>query len=98
MRERSRAAVAAGFLKARRLFGGPGGTSRIELHPGGDIARGGGKKARDSRLVATFENFANDADKVAAEPVRRAMNHVSGDMLEYAQKKMQKDANKHSAR
>lgn len=90
--------IAAGFLSSVTAFGGRPSRGKLRPIPGGDAARGRGKKARATKLVATFENFATDADKVAGRVVEQAMRFVSADMLDHAQKRMQKTANKYAAR
>jgi hypothetical protein len=93
-RRSSKGFIAAGFFKALRVFGG---RARAPF-AGGEAAQGSGRKAKDSRLIAEFVNAATGADKVAFEPLTRAMNDRSADMLRYAHKRMQKDADKVSGK
>ena len=95
-RRKSKGFIAAGFVKALRVFGG---RSRAGgFREGGEAAGGTGKRARDTRLIAEFTNTAEGASKVGPAPVNRAMNHVSEDMKNHAYERMQKDARKYSAR
>jgi len=95
-RRKSKGFIAAGFVKALRVFGG---NSRAGgFREGGEAAGGTGRRARDSRLVAEFTNVADGAGDVAYGPLNKAVNHVSEDMKNHAYDEMQKDAKKFSAR
>lgn len=95
-RVKSRGYVKAGFIPALRKFGGRTGNAR--LVPGGDASRGKGRKARDGSLLAAFENFSDGADIVAGPKASQAFSQAADDMETYAQRKMQKDADRYSAR
>lgn len=94
-RKASRGYIAAGFISAARDFG-----KRTRSRPikGGDAERGYGKKATPRKLLGIITNFADEADSVGAEGVRKAMAFVSADMVKYARKKMGQTAKKYSAR
>ena len=95
-RRKSKGFIAAGFVKALRVFGG---RSRAGgFREDGEAAGGTGRRARDSRLVAEFTNVADGAGDVAYGPLNKAVNHVSEDMKNHAYDEMQKDAKKFSAR
>jgi|DEB0MinimDraft_6_1074348.scaffolds.fasta_scaffold144112_2 hypothetical protein len=95
-RRESNGFIAAGFVKALRVFGGRSRAGKFR--EGGAAAGGTGRRARDSRLVAEFTNVADGAGEVAYGPLNKAMNHISEDMKNHAYERMQKDANKYSAR
>jgi len=95
-RRSSNGFIAAGFVKALRVFGGRSKAGKFR--EGGEAAGGTGRRARDTRLIAEFTNVADGAGEVAYGPLNRAMSHVSEDMTKYAYEKMQRDAKKYSAR
>lgn len=95
-RRASNGFIAAGFVKALRVFGGRSRAGKFRED--GAAAGGTGRRARDSRLIAEFTNVADGAGEVAYGPLNKAVNHVSEDMKNHAYDKMQEDAKKYSAR
>lgn len=85
----------AGFIQPARDFGK---RTRLRPFPGGDAARGRGKKSRPSTHVAVIDNFADGADEVGREGVNAAMPFVVNDMVSFAVRRMQKTANRFSGR
>ena len=64
------------------------------------IGRGHGwaKKANLMRYIAEIANTVPGVDKIGKKALQEAVDFVSADMINYAQKKLQKAANKHSAK
>jgi len=93
-RRSSKGFIAAGFFKALRVFGGRAKAP----FAGGEAAQGSGRKAKDSRLIAEFVNAATKSGEIAYEPLKKAMAVQSAHMLEYARKRMQKDADRVSGK
>jgi hypothetical protein len=86
--------IKAGWLNAALDFGA---TLSKRPYPKGFAAKGYGKKASPLNLNAALANFATGANLVGVAGLQRAIDETARDMIDYAQKKMQATAQKHSA-
>lgn len=94
LRARSAGYVAAGWFKALEAFGG----ARRKVSPRGKAAKGFGKKATLTSMVAVLANYSTGAEQVGGAAFQRAIDFVADDMLLYAQRVMTQTAARRSAR
>lgn len=94
-RHSSRAYIAAGWTPAIIKFGG---SSRAHIEKSSKINNADNKLASAGQLLAILENTAEGAGKVGFDALEKAIVETSRDMISFAEKRLQKTADKYSAK
>lgn len=94
MIKRRRSAIAylrAGWVQAAKDFGG---RPRMRYSGKGEARRGGGRKARNTSLVATLNNTAPAIELYGKPGLERAVRETAADMVAHAERRLQRAYNR----
>lgn len=84
-RRRSRAYIAAGWIKAAQTFGA---AKNRKVSDRGEAGKGYGKRATAGNLAAMGANLATGAIKVGPPSLQQSLDEVGNDMKAYGERKL----------